>query len=221
MIAGRPIATVWPGGAAKQAGDALAHAHLTGPHRTLSQDPVFAIDQLVEIGIRALSPAVNDTFTALTCVDWLSAGLCRISERDLREGVYRDEHGRIRLIEPGPDYGRMVNRAFDKIRQAGRGMPAVTIRLLNSLDHIAAYTQRPDQRNVLLRQAAMILEGAERDLDTANDLADIRSRYDTLVLTAGRMASSSDEAAHGERRAPGVSTGDLGAPEQRGDTHLI
>ena len=41
---------------------ALAKAHVTGPHRTLMQDPVFAIDQLVEIAIRALSPAVNDTF---------------------------------------------------------------------------------------------------------------------------------------------------------------
>ncbi len=83
MLAGRPLATVWPGGAAGQVREALAKAHLTGPHRTLSQDPVFAIDQLVEIAIRALSPAVNDTFTALTCIDWLSAGL----EPDLRSGV--------------------------------------------------------------------------------------------------------------------------------------
>ncbi len=212
MIAGRPIATVWPGGAARQTGDALAHAHLTGPHRTLSQDPVFAIDQLVEIGIRALSPAVNDTFTALTCIDWLSAGLCRISGRDLREGVYRDEHGRIRLIEPGPSYGRMVNRAFDKMRQAGRGMPAVTIRLLDSLDHIVAYTLRSSQREDLLRQAAMILEGAERDLDNANDLADIRRRHDALVLTAGRMTNTDDVGTSGERREPRVSPEDIGAP---------
>ena len=63
---------------------ALAKAHVTGPHRTLMQDPVFAIDQLVEIAIRALSPAVNDTFTALTCIDWLSAGLSRLSSSDAR-----------------------------------------------------------------------------------------------------------------------------------------
>ena len=57
----------------------MSKAHVTGPHRTLVQDPVFAIDQLVEIAIRALSAAVNDTFTALTCIDWLSAGLGRVS----------------------------------------------------------------------------------------------------------------------------------------------
>ena len=52
---------------------------MTGPHRTLAQDLAFAIDQLVEIAIRALSPAVNDTFTALTCIDWLGDGLCKIT----------------------------------------------------------------------------------------------------------------------------------------------
>ena len=120
-MAGRPLATVWPRGAADQVALALAKAHVTGPHRTLMQDPVFAIDQLVEIAIRALSPAVNDTFTALTCIDWLSAGLSRVSGRVLAEGVYRDRMGRVRLIESDPSYARMVNRAFDKVRQAGAG----------------------------------------------------------------------------------------------------
>ena len=82
------------------------------------QDPVFAIDQLVEIAIRALSAAVNDTFTAITCIDWLSAGLSRLSGRILTEGVYRDHIGRIRLIGTDPSYARMVDRAFDKVRQA-------------------------------------------------------------------------------------------------------
>ena len=113
------------------------------------QDPVFAIDQLVEIAIRALSPAVNDTFTALTCIDWLSAGLCRISGRTLAEGVYRDRFGRVRLIESDPSYPRMVNRAFDKVRQAARGMPAVIIRMMDSLATIMEETTSSEQRRVL------------------------------------------------------------------------
>ncbi len=75
VVAGRPLGTVFPPQAAPKIEEALASSHVTGPHRTLVQDPVFAIDQLVEIAIRALSPAVNDTFTALTCIDWLTAGL--------------------------------------------------------------------------------------------------------------------------------------------------
>jgi uncharacterized membrane protein len=189
VLAGRPLATVWPSGAAGQVRASLTRAHLTGPYRTLSQDPVFAIDQLVEIAIRALSPAVNDTFTALTCIDWLSAGLSQVSSRVLSEGVYRDEHGRIRLIEREPSYSRMVNRAFDKIRQAARGMPAVIIRLLDAIAQVTEYTIDPGQRVVLVRQADMILRSAESSVDEENDLADIRERYAALVATTQRMRS--------------------------------
>jgi uncharacterized membrane protein len=181
VVAGGPLATVWPRGAAEQVRLALSEAHVTGPHRTLMQDPVFAIDQLVEIAIRALSPAVNDTFTALTCIDWLSAGLSRLSGRTLVEAFYRDGFGRVRLIASDPSYAQMVNRAVDKVRQAARGMPAVVIRLLDALAVIAEQTTSPHQRRILLRQADMVLRSAEESVPDANDLADIRSRYERLL----------------------------------------
>ncbi len=109
------------------------------------------------------------------------------------EGVYRDEFGRIRLIELDPSYPRMVNRGFDKVRQAGRGMPAVIIRLLDSLTHIIEYTRDATQREVLLRQGDMIIRGAERDVDEPEDLADIRRRHLALVTAAQQM--------QGDRRA--------------------
>ena len=178
---GQPLATVWPGGAAGQVALALSKAHVTGPHRTLMQDPVFAIDQLVEIAIRALSPAVNDTFTALTCIDWLSAGLGQVSSRTLAEGVYRDRFHRVRLIETDPSYARMVNRAFDKIRQSSQGMPAVLIRMLDALTSIASVATSPEQRRVLTRQAEMILQSAEGSVREANDLEDVCLRYRRLM----------------------------------------
>ena len=185
LVAGHPLATVWPQGAAKHVGLALSKAHVTGPHRTLMQDPVFAIDQLVEIAIRALSPAVNDTFTALTCIDWLSAGLSRISGRTLEEGVYRDRFGRVRLIESDPSYARMVNRAFDKVRQASRGMPAVLIRLMDSLNSIMDEATSAEQRRILVRQANMVLLVAEESVSDPNDREDIRDRYRRAMGTAG------------------------------------
>ncbi len=180
LATGRPLAIVWPRGAAPEVALALSKAHVTGPHRTLVQDPVFAIDQLVEIAIRALSAAVNDTFTALTCIDWLSAGLGRVSGRVLDEGVYRDAAGSVRLIEFDPSYARMVNRAFDKIRQAARGMPAVLIRLIDSLGSIMLDTTSADQRAVLWRQADMVLRLAEDTVTEPNDLEEIRFRYRRL-----------------------------------------
>ncbi len=194
VMAGRPLATVWPGGAASQVALALAKAHVTGPHRTLMQDPVFAIDQLVEIAIRALSPAVNDTFTALTCIDWLAAGLGRVSGRTLVEGVYRDRFGRVRLIESDPSYDRMVNRAFDKIRQAARGMPAVIIRMMDSLANIMEQTTSAQQRRVLARQADMIFDSAQESVSDPNDREDIGIRYRRVL---SRVAPGAPDAPDG------------------------
>jgi len=191
VVANRPLATVWPAGAAGQVEAALDRAHITGPHRTLAQDPVFAIDQLVEIAIRALSPAVNDTFTALTCIDWLSAGLSKISARILEEGVYRGRSGKVRLIEFDPSYSRMVNRAFDKVRQAGHGMPAVIIRLIAALDHVAESTSHVSQRRTLQRQAEMIVRAAENEVSEPNDLADILRTWERFSLTCLDMDEAS------------------------------
>jgi uncharacterized membrane protein len=155
------------------------------------QDPVFAIDQLVEIAIRALSPAVNDTFTALTCIDWLSAGLRRVTGRTLGEGIYRDRSGRVRLIEPAPSYARMANRAFDKIRQSAAGMAVVMIHMIDALSSVVEETISADQRGTLLRQGEMIARSAAESVSEPNDLEDILARYRNLqekVAAAGQVA---------------------------------
>ena len=86
VVAGRPLAYVWPAERRARRSPASSTAPTpSDPHRTLRQDLQFAIDQLVEISLRALSPAVNDTFTALTCIDWLGDGLCKITATGLPE----------------------------------------------------------------------------------------------------------------------------------------
>ncbi len=103
LVQGRPLAIVWPAEAAPDVARELGRAHVVGPHRTLFQDLQFGIDQMVEISIRALSPAVNDTFTALTCIDWIGDALCKLLSSGLPNGVHRDSHGNIRLIEIAHD----------------------------------------------------------------------------------------------------------------------
>jgi hypothetical protein len=80
------MSTVWPPEVADKIRHRLERVHITGPLRTLTQDIAFGIDQLVEIAIRALSPAVNDTFTAMTCIDWLGDSLCRRAPNRPRNG---------------------------------------------------------------------------------------------------------------------------------------
>jgi uncharacterized membrane protein len=182
VVAGLPLARVWPASAAPEVSRALDRAHVTGANRTLRQDLTFAIDQLVEIAIRALSPAVNDTFTALTCIDWLSDGLCQITEAWTSRRVHFDANGTVRVISAPLTYERFVDRAFDKIRQAGRGMPAVMIRQLDALAKIMAYTHAVEQRAALLAQADMILHSSEESVPEASDRADVRRRYDAFAV---------------------------------------
>ncbi|MGA2470894.1 MAG: DUF2254 domain-containing protein [Solirubrobacteraceae bacterium] len=180
VVAGEPLADVWPADAAPGVARALGGAHATGPHRTLTQDLSFAVDQLVEIAIRALSPAVNDTFTALACIDWLGDGLCKIADRWQPVSVHRDSTGHVRVITVTVSFRRLVERAHDKIRQASRAMPAVMIRQLDGIAKVLAHTSSPEQREVLLEQAAMILRASEESVPEAGDRDDVRRHYDAV-----------------------------------------
>ena len=192
VVEGLPLARVWPPESAPAVTRALEQSHATGAHRTLSQDLSFAIDQMVEIAIRALSPAVNDTFTALTCIDWLGDGLCKISSRWNPRRAHRDDRGYVRVITAEASYRRLVDRSFDKIRQAGRGMPAVLIRQLDALGRVMEYTTAPEQRVVLMHQADMILRSSGESVPEPDDRADVQRRYDALVETRTRQESRPD-----------------------------
>jgi uncharacterized membrane protein len=175
------FATVWPPEAAPHIRQALGRAHFVGPHRTLSQDVSFGIDQLVEIAIRSLSLAVNDTFTALTCIDWIGDCLRKIALGWRPEPVHRDELGYIRLITTQTSYDRLVQRAFEKIRQSALGIPAVMIRQLDALTEVMEQAPLPEQYPVLMEQAEMIRRAAEETVPEPADLADVVRRYDALV----------------------------------------
>jgi uncharacterized membrane protein len=190
IVTGHRFATVWPPEAAPLIRQALGRAHIIGPYRTLTQDVSFGIDQLVEIAIRALSAAVNDTFTALTCIDWLGENLCKIVSRWHPTRVHRDAEGYIRVISAEPSYDRLVQRSFEKIRQSSMGMPAVMIRELEALTRIMTETTNDGQRRVLLEQAAMIDRANERSVPEAADRADIRRRYEAILTMESRLTAS-------------------------------
>jgi uncharacterized membrane protein len=190
LVGGHRYATVWPPQAVEAIRHKLGRAHVVGSHRTLTQDVSFGIDQLVEIAIRALSPAVNDTFTAMTCIDWLGDNLCKIVAAWHPTRVHRDKEGFIRVISADPAYDRLVQRAFEKIRQSSLGMPAVMIRELEALARIMAETKDAGQRRVLLEQAAMIDRACERSVPEADDRADVRRRYEAVISVESRLSET-------------------------------
>ncbi|SEL88626.1 DUF2254 domain-containing protein [Streptacidiphilus jiangxiensis] len=183
LVQGHPLAYVWPPQAAAQVTATLRRGHVTGPYRTLTQDVSFGFDQLVEIGLRALSAAVNDTFTAITCIDWLGDCLCRITTTWQPQHVHRDHHGYVRVIAHQPDYDRLVRRSFEKIRQASVGMPAVMIRQLDALDKVMRQTQAPERRKLLMEQADLVLHTCEATVPEPSDRADVERSHQAVRTT--------------------------------------
>lgn len=181
FVAGQVMARVWPASAAVAVEKYLTFGHIAGAYRTLPQDISFGVDQLVEIALRALSPAVNDTFTGMTCVDWIADGLCRISRSWRPQRVRRDARGEIRVIAYQPNFDRLVQRAFDTVRQAAAGMPAIMIRQLDALAKIIEQTPDRSRQTVLMRQADAI---QKLNLDTVSDPGDrddVTRRYDAVM----------------------------------------
>ena len=195
LVQGHPYATVWPAERAGLVAEELARAHVTGPYRTLVQDVSFGLDQLVEIALRALSAAVNDTFTAMTCVDWIGDSLYKVTGAWAPRHVYRDQAGQIRVITTEPTYERLVQRSFEKIRQSSRGMPAIMIRQLDALAKIMQRATLAADRQLLLDQAAMIERLAASSVAEQSDLADVGRAYQGVLEAASAHADQPDTGA--------------------------
>ncbi|RRQ24079.1 DUF2254 domain-containing protein [Guyparkeria sp. SCN-R1] len=161
VVAGGPLLRVWPTG---KRGDKLARevnaAFALGNQRTSGQDIEFALYELVEIAVRALSPGINDPFTAIACVDRLGSALCRLATREMPSPYRHDSEGTLRVIAPSPSFPTMLDAAFDQIRQHGRTNVAVSIRLMETLVLITAFAHRPADRAAILQHAEMIRRGA-------------------------------------------------------------
>ncbi|UQX11527.1 DUF2254 domain-containing protein [Candidatus Mycobacterium methanotrophicum] len=185
LVAGQVVAWVWPPEAAPAVADRLALGHVTGAYRTLAQDISFGFDQLVEIALRALSPAVNDTFTGMTCVDWIADCLCRLSTSWHPQRIRRDAAGNIRVIAFVADFNRLVERSFDTIRQAAIGMPAIMIRQLDALAKVIEQTPDRKRRTVLLREAEAIQRLSLATVTEPTDRDDVTRRYEAVMALVG------------------------------------
>ena len=190
VVEGQPLARVWPVGAAEVVADTLDRVHIVGSSRTLTQDLGFAVDQLVEVAIRAISPAVNDPFTALNCIDWLGDCLCRAGRGPLPGGRYRDVDGVVRVLDRTITFDGLVGRASDKIRQSARGMPAVLIRQLENLSKVAVALGDGRETGIIGHEAEMILRASEESVPEPADRRDVLAAYEALEIVLGGVEGS-------------------------------
>jgi uncharacterized membrane protein len=112
------------------------------------QDVSFGLRQLVDIAIRALSPAVNDPTTAVQSLDRIHVLLTSMSDLPLGERRHPDRSGTVRLIEPLPDWADLVTLGFTEIMLCGVGAPQVTRRMAAALDDLLAAVPEPRRASV-------------------------------------------------------------------------
>ncbi len=178
LVKDRPIVMVWP---ADRVTESLVEevnaAFVFGDQRTATQDVEFSFHQLVEIAVRALSPGINDPFTAIACVDRLGSGLCRLAERDIPSGHRFDAHGRLRLVAPESSFADIVDTSLNQIRQSARSNPAVAIRMLDAIAQIATHVRHAQDAACLHRHAGMIIRGAREAVPEAEDLLAVESAF--------------------------------------------
>ena len=124
VVASGVLATIWPGSLVT---DRVTHRvrslFVLGHQRTPDQDIEFGVNQLVEIAVRALSPGLNDPFTAITCVDQLGSVLCRLATRDMPSHYRYDHENRLRVIAPANTFPEFTDAAFNQLRQHSRSLP--------------------------------------------------------------------------------------------------
>ena len=194
-----PAAPADDDGASPTALDALAGrlaaTWAVGEVRTVEQDAAFGVRQLVDIALKALSPGINDTTTAVSCVDYLGALLLRLAGRRIespvrtapadghdgaRGGQARraDASGRVVcVLARGPTFERLLALACDEIRQSASGNVSVLHRLLDMLAEVADATPDPARRRLVLAQRALVDEVGDRTVPAPADRRRLRETY--------------------------------------------
>ena len=169
----------------------LMRAVHLGRERTFEQDPKYPIRLLVDIAIKALSPAINDPTTAVQAIDQIEDLLRRLGRRELDIGLSRDADGAVRLVIPMPTWEDYLALAFDEIRQFGASSIQVMRRLRAALTGLMDSTPIPERAQAVrhyLEHLNLVVEHSE--LDAADKAAALQEDRQGLGLTARRTETS-------------------------------
>ena len=166
---GEVVALIWPGGGKggprlpekpgqidQEMDKQIRRAFRFGKQRTPTQDVEYAVNQLVEMAVRAMSPAINDPFTAMTCLDYLGNGLALFAQKGEEMPNIYDRDGRLRLVfEPVP-FELLLNAAFAMLRHDSCDNASILLYMLEVIEAIGQEAKAPEIHQQLLRQISLI-----------------------------------------------------------------
>ena len=178
--AGTPMLMVYKGDRlSPEARREVLDAFDLGPSRTLQQDVEFGVLQIVDIALKAISPAVNDPTTAVTCVDQLSRILIRFAAREPPPPIFYNPPGIARVSIRSIDFDGLLKSAFEQIRLYSKSDVAVSLRMLRALADIAWTSQESAFRRALYKEGSRVVEGCAEKLDE-EELTPMRARLGVL-----------------------------------------
>jgi len=151
------VALVWPAARVDEELDRqIRKAFRIGNGRTPTQDVAYAVNQLVEMAVRAMSPAINDPFTAMTCLDHIGEGLALFIQQGEKSPYYYDRDNRLRLVLEPVTFPELLNGAFDMLRHASCDNASVLLHMLDVIGAVGQQTGSPEARQELLRHVSLI-----------------------------------------------------------------
>lgn len=159
LFEGALVCDVWP---AERLTDDVARdilsAIATGARRTPAEDMLFMVDELVEIAARALSPGVNDPYTAMGCIDWVSAALAEIAGRPTPDPLRTDEDNKLRIVAEPLGFGEYLRLSLGGIREYAAGDKLAAVHFLSTIELIGRRCSRGSHLLALTREADCLLE---------------------------------------------------------------
>jgi uncharacterized membrane protein len=201
---GARLAAVYPPPAgARRFAAKFRRAYVFGSDRSSHQDAAFAIQQLVEVALHALSPAMNEPFTAITCIDRLGQGLGRLACRQLPAAVREDEHGRPRLVAEPQTFSDLLEIAFQPITVYAGSNPAIYQRVLETLETLAQRARRAADRAAIVRQAEHVRQSASHAVSGAS-FARLEELYQRVTTAAVEPRLESSTVARASGTSPGT-----------------
>lgn len=166
---------------APEKSDKFLQSFIISRQRTPLQDVEYSINQLVEIAVRALSPGVNDPFTAVACIDRLGSAISHIFTKDMPPSSLYNENNKLRIERKVVDSLGIVDACFNQIRQNGYSVVAVATRLMETLTKIAEQSRIPEHRQALYKHANDIYVTSSSKFSSKRDREDLFERYKDLV----------------------------------------
>ena len=189
VVRGDPLLTVWPPRNPMIYQEKAQGCFLTGRSRTTVQDAEYGFNQLVEIGARALSPGINDPFTAITCLGHIGAALRHILRCEIPSPYLLDDEGKLRIITHTVTFPSLCDSAFDMIRHYGADSPKVILSLLETLAEVGAKCKTDEQREAIVRHAKLAREEASK----ASVMDSDKTSYDVAYAKVLRSIADREE----------------------------